>query len=140
VTGIENYLINGGDVILAMDRPWISSGLKVCIFPEDERDTYLVQRVARLRPLLPVYTDYIYACIQSKAFEKHCCPTETTVPHISPVELKNFEILIPDDSLVMKYHEIISKVRASISKMNLTDQLNSNEFNALSQKAFSGQL
>ena len=47
---LEGYLIKAGDIILAMDRPWISSGLKVCIFPENERDTYLVQRVSRLRP------------------------------------------------------------------------------------------
>lgn len=140
ITGVENYLIREGDVILAMDRPWISSGLKVCIFPKNERDTYLVQRVARLRPLLSFYTDYIYSCIQSNAFEKHCCPTETTVPHISPVELKNFEVLIPDEPTVLKYHEIVSRTRASISKMTLTDKLNEDGFSSLSQKAFSGNL
>src|SRR5690606_25543766 len=46
---LDGYLIKAGDIILAMDRPWISNGLKVCVFPENQRKTYLVQRVARLR-------------------------------------------------------------------------------------------
>jgi type I restriction enzyme S subunit len=69
---LDNYLINGGDIILAMDRPWISNGLKVCIFPENERSTYLVQRVARLRPKSLIYTDFIYFCSKSRDFDKHC--------------------------------------------------------------------
>jgi type I restriction enzyme S subunit len=140
IDGVESYLIKEGDVILAMDRPWISSGLKVCIFPSNERDTYLVQRVARLRPTSPTYTDYIYSCIKSGAFEKHCCPTETTVPHISPVELKNFEVLIPKESMVMKYHNVVSRVRASLSQMKLAEQLSKSGIDALSQKAFRGEL
>jgi type I restriction enzyme S subunit len=59
--GIENYIINPGDVILAMDRPWISSGLKVCVFPENQRATYLVQRVARIRPKQAIQIIYILA-------------------------------------------------------------------------------
>lgn len=138
--GIEHYKIDAGDVILAMDRPWISSGLKVCVFPENERDTYLVQRVARIRPKTSFYTDYLYSSILSKAFERHCCPTETTVPHISPVELKNFSLLMPDEDLLEKYHNAVATVRKSKSAME-TAWLESNHFfDSLSQKAFSGQL
>lgn len=138
--GIEHYKIDAGDVILAMDRPWISSGLKVCVFPENERDTYLVQRVARIRPKTTLYTDYLYSSILSKAFERHCCPTETTVPHISPVELKNFSLLMPDEDLLEKYHNAVATVRKSKSAME-TAWIESNHFfDSLSQKAFSGQL
>jgi len=138
--GIENYIINSGDVILAMDRPWISSGLKVCVFPENQRTTYLVQRVARIRPKQAIYTDYLYSCILSSAFEKHCCPTETTVPHISPVELKNFEVLVPDEKLVQKYHDVVFKVRSSMLAMEKSLLEANSAFNSLSQKAFAGEL
>ncbi|MDQ9090505.1 restriction endonuclease subunit S [Pseudoalteromonas haloplanktis] len=138
--GIENYIINSGDVILAMDRPWISSGLKVCIFPENQRTTYLVQRVARIRPKQTIYTDYLYSCILSSAFEKHCCPTETTVPHISPVELKNFEVLVPDKKLVQKYHDVVFKVRSSMLAMEKSLLEANSAFNSLSQKAFAGEI
>lgn len=138
--GIENYIINSGDVILAMDRPWISSGLKVCVFPENQRTTYLVQRVARIRPKQAIYIDYLYSCILSSAFEKHCCPTETTVPHISPVELKNFEVLVPDEKLVQKYHDVVFKVRSSMLAMEKSLLEANSAFNSLSQKAFAGEL
>lgn len=137
---LEGYLLREGDVILAMDRPWISSGLKVCIFPRKERSTYLVQRVARLRPRDLSYSDYIYSCIKSKAFEKHCCPTETTVPHISPVELKSFEILVPEQTLLQKYHSVVSALAANIQRMSDSKEESEGIFNAISQKAFSGQI
>ncbi|MUL00826.1 hypothetical protein GNP89_01180 [Aliivibrio fischeri] len=138
--GIEHYKIDAGDVILAMDRPWISSGLKVCVFPENERDTYLVQRVARIRPNTSLYIDYLYASILSKAFERHCCPTETTVPHISPVELKNYSLLMPNEEQLEKYHNTVATVRKSKLAME-SSWLKSNQFfDSLSQKAFSGQL
>lgn len=137
---IESYLINAGDIILAMDRPWISSGLKICVFPENERPTYLVQRVARLRPKSPIYTDYIYACINSTAFANHCCPTETTVPHISPIELRSFEVLAPDDASILKFHDVVSKMRGSQLIMEAALSASRTAFNSLNQKAFSGQL
>lgn len=137
---LDNYLIKAGDIILAMDRPWISSGLKVCIFPENQRETYLVQRVARLRPSCESYTNYIYSCIKSPAFEKHCCPTETTVPHISPVELKNFEVLIPPDELMANFHSIVSIINNSLNKMASGDIDSDALFSKLSQQAFSGHL
>ena len=137
---LDNYLIKAGDIILAMDRPWISSGLKVCIFPENQRETYLVQRVARLRPRCEYYTNYIYSCIKSPAFEKHCCPTETTVPHISPVELKNFEVLIPPDELMVNFHSIVSIINNSLNKMASGDVDSDALFSKLSQKVFSGHL
>lgn len=138
--GVERYLLSGGDVILAMDRPWISTGLKVCIFPAGEKDTYLVQRVARLRPKKAILSDYLYSCIKSKAFEQHCCPTETTVPHISPIELREYEVLIPNQDLLYKYHEIVSKIRTVVGRMQEEAICADNVFESLNQNAFSGRL
>lgn len=138
--GLEKYQLSSGDVILAMDRPWISSGLKVCIFLDHKVDTYLVQRVARLRPKEAMLTEYIYSCIKSQAFEKHCCPTETTVPHISPVELRGYEVLIPDKTTLANYHVTVGKIKSAITGMQDAASYAGNAFESLSQKAFSGQL
>lgn len=137
---LDSYLIQAGDIILAMDRPWISSGLKVCVFPQNQRETYLVQRVARLRPHRGAYTDYIYSCIKSQAFEKHCCPTETTVPHISPIELKNYEVLLPNAELIDKYHLVVSNINRNLARMVDGKCRSEDILSALSQRAFSGQL
>ena len=140
ITGLEDFLLAQGDVILALDRPWISSGLKVCIWEKNQDDTYLVQRVARLRPIEPIYTDFIYACIKSQTFQQHCCPTETTVPHISPVELRSFSIPLPKKELIEKFHRIVSAVHSSKNKL-ANSELSANEFyQSLSQNAFAGKL
>ncbi len=138
--GLERYLLSSGDVILAMDRPWILSGLKVCIFSDQEVDTYLVQRVARLRPKGAMLSEYIYNCIKSQAFEKHCCLTETTVPHISPVELRAYEVLIPDKAALANYYVAVGKVKSAITGMRDAASYAGNAFESLSQKVFSGQL
>lgn len=138
--GLEKYLLSSGDVILAMDRPWISSGLKVCIFSDQEVDTYLVQRVARLRPKESMFSEYIYSCIKSKAFESHCCPTETTVPHISPVELRGYEVLIPDKKTLANYHVTVRKIRSALAGMRDAASYAGYAFDSLSQKAFFGKL
>ncbi|ASF47763.1 restriction endonuclease [Methylovulum psychrotolerans] len=137
---LDEYLIKEGDVILAMDRPWISSGLKVCIVESMERETYLVQRVARIRPIKAIYGNFIYSCIKSKSFETHCRPTETTVPHISPIELKNFEIILPDESIVKKYYDIVCRIRRMVNNMKISDFDTELGFNSLNQKAFAGKL
>ena len=45
---LEPYHIQKGDVLIGLDRPWISDGIRVTIY-KDEEQTYLVQRVLRIR-------------------------------------------------------------------------------------------
>jgi len=96
--------------------------------------------VARLRPKEAMFSEYIYSCIKSHAFEKHCCPTETTVPHISPVELRAYEVLIPDKTMLANYHVAVGKIKSAIIRMQDAASCAANVFESLSQKAFSGQL
>ena len=44
--GLDQFLLEEGDVILAMDRPWIEAGLKYCTIRRDDLPYLLVQRVA----------------------------------------------------------------------------------------------
>src|SRR5258705_13162066 len=45
----QQYLLSAGDVVLAMDRPWIEAGLKYAAIAEEDCPSLLVQRVARFR-------------------------------------------------------------------------------------------
>src|SRR5437879_4236256 len=49
VRGVEPYELAEGDVVLAMDRPWIEAGLKYAWLRASDLPCLLVQRVARLR-------------------------------------------------------------------------------------------
>src|SRR5205085_847035 len=80
------------DIVIAMDRPWISSGFKVAQIAAKDFPALLVQRVARLRPKNRDDGEFLFALIRNPAFTSHFKPTETTVPHISPTEIRNFSL------------------------------------------------
>lgn len=138
----ERYVLREGDVVLAMDRPWISSGLKVARVSKSDLPSYLVQRVARLRGAKGLSNEFIYFCIKHPSFTKHCKPkiTETTVPHISPLDIRSHQILIPDANLV----ESFSKIAVTIlqTEIKLQKQAHNTEslFNSLTNRAFRGEL
>ncbi|WP_022959457.1 restriction endonuclease subunit S [Spongiibacter tropicus] len=59
----KNYLVFKGDLILALTRPYISTGLKISICPETYHESLLNQRVAAIRPFLD--SSFLYLFMQS---------------------------------------------------------------------------
>src|SRR5438045_3560257 len=57
--GLAPYLLEPGDVILAMDRPWIDAGLKYAWITPRDLPCLLVQRVARMRGTNGLLTSYL---------------------------------------------------------------------------------
>lgn len=137
---LERFSIGAGDVLLAMDRPWISSGLKCCIASAEVEGSLLVQRVARIRPKNGIDSEFIFRCLNSNQFVSHCRVTETTIPHISPSDLASF--LVP--SVHRSDKERFGKLARQVRKMavGMASQLveAAHAFNALSHQAFCGQL
>lgn len=91
------FELRPGDVILAMDRPWIEAGLKwAWIRPNDDKPL-LVQRVARMRGINGLLTEYLRYLIGSPAFTNHVSSITTgvNVPHISARDIKAFQFELP---------------------------------------------
>ena len=65
------YRLRQGDVVLAMDRPWIEAGLKYAAVGRGDLPCLLVQRVARLRALPGLDQAFLRYVIGSKAFTDH---------------------------------------------------------------------
>lgn len=87
-------LMREGDVVLAMDRPWIEAGLKWATIRADDTPSLLVQRVARLRARGPLLQEYLRCVIASQAFTDHVLGIQTgsTVPHISGAQIASFPV------------------------------------------------
>jgi type I restriction enzyme S subunit len=85
VDGLSQYQLREGDVVLAMDRPWIEAGLKYATLRVADLPALLVQRVARLRGSSRLDTGFLRYVIGSQAFTDHVLgiQTGTAVPHIS---------------------------------------------------------
>ncbi len=137
---LKNVELQEGDVILALDRPWISSGLKVASVRKSDLPALLVQRVARVRGRNESHTRFIYEALRHPAFWSYCRPTETTIPHISPVELRNYPLVKPDERALSKFGIIAQHIQHMIGSLEVGAKDESSLFSSLSQRAFCGEL
>ncbi|GEL95294.1 restriction endonuclease subunit S [Cellulomonas composti] len=91
------YRLALGDVVLAMDRPWIEAGLKVSDVREGAIGALLVQRVARLRAKDGLDQGYLKWLLYERRFTDHILgvQTGTAVPHISKTQIQNYRVSLP---------------------------------------------
>jgi len=93
----ELFQLREGDVVLAMDRPWIEAGLKYAAISKYDLPCLLVQRTARLRGGPKLDTAFLRYLIGSREFTQHihAITTGTAVPHISGRQIKDFAFALP---------------------------------------------
>jgi len=134
--------LNVGDVILAMDRPWISSGIKVAQIVESDLPAYLVQRVTRLRGERSISNAFLYFTIRHPAFTAHCggLKTETTIPHISSSNIKSFRVPVAPKCVHATFEKIANKSQVKNQLLQRAMEEADSLFNSLVQQAFQGSL
>lgn len=120
----ERFGLVAGDIVLAMDRPWVTAGLKwACMKPHD-RPCLLVQRVARLRARSGLRQDFLAYIIGSTAFSEYVrnIMGGTNVPHISGAQIKAFKFRLPGEneqaaiaSSLSAYDDLIENNRRRIA-------------------------
>lgn len=93
------YALASGDVLISLDRPIISSGVKVARVGNNDLPALLLQRVGRFM-IDPSQIDpaYLYAFLQTDAFISRVSGHEQSlgVPHISPTQVEDIEIPLPN--------------------------------------------
>lgn len=95
---LEKFQLRSGDVIVAMDRPWVPAGLKWAYIRRDDPKALLVQRCSRLRRNTPsLDQDFLRFVIGSPGFESYVIPITTgvNVPHISGKQILDYEFALP---------------------------------------------
>jgi type I restriction enzyme S subunit len=95
---LEKFQLRPGDVVVAMDRPWIPAGLKWAFIRKDDPKALLVQRCARLRAGNgSLDQDFLRFVIGGPGFENYVKPITTgvNVPHISGQQILDFEFRVP---------------------------------------------
>lgn len=129
-----------GDVIVAMDRPWISEGFKIALVQAEDCPSLLVQRVARLRGGKKLLNEFLFHLLNQPAFTRHCRPTETTVPHISPKDIRSFVFSFPPLTLQQEFARHVT----AVEKLKATQRASLGELDALfaslQHRAFRGEL
>ena len=93
----SEFQLNVGDIVIAMDRPIISTGLKVARIDEADAGSLLVQRVARYVVSPFADHDFIWHLINSRRFIDHAVTqaTGSDLPHISSNDILTTPVPLP---------------------------------------------
>ena len=108
---MEKFHLLPGDVVIAMDRPWIPAGLKWAFIRDGDPKALLVQRCARLRSSnVCLDQNFLRFVIGGPGFESYVKPITTgvNVPHISGQQILDFEFLLPPLSIQRRIAGILS--------------------------------
>ena len=112
------------DIVLAMDRPWVTAGLKWARMKPHDPPCLLVQRVARLRANPGLRQDFLTYVIGSGAFSEYVrnIMGGTNVPHISGSQIKAFKFRLPEEkeqsaiaNVLSTYDDLIENNRRRIA-------------------------
>lgn len=109
---LTTFELRENDLVLAMDRPWITAGLKFARVRKSDLPALLVQRVARLRPKSGVDMDYLHYVVASPAFTQHIqnVTTGTAVPHISARQIREYKFHLPDLTTQQAYGKALMSI------------------------------
>ena len=112
VDGFEDYLLAEDDIVMALDRPWISDGFKIAQVDATHLPALLIQRTARIRGI-DVNQQYLFHCFVNGGFDKHSNVTGSLVPHISAKDIRSFEILLPPTELQNQFADFVKQLDKS---------------------------
>jgi len=94
-----SYALAAGDVLISLDRPIISGGIKVARVNHTDLPALLVQRVGRfLIDQKKLDPEYLYAYLQTDMFISKIAGHDQSlgVPHISPSQVEAIQMPLPE--------------------------------------------
>jgi type I restriction enzyme S subunit len=95
--GLDAFELQIGDLVIGMDRPLISDGMRVALVGPNDVPSLLLQRVAKVAPNKGMEGRFIMWMLSSREFEAYFTPETTgvSVPHISGDQICGFVIAVP---------------------------------------------
>jgi type I restriction enzyme S subunit len=91
----DRYRLLAGDLVLAMDRPWIGGGVRLAFLTAADVPSVLVQRVARLRGSDGTDLRYLRWALHSRHFRDSVTLSGISVPHLRAGQIAAFAPHLP---------------------------------------------
>lgn len=144
---LNDFQVNEGNIVIALTRTIISTGLKVAIIPATYDGALVNQRVAALVSNEKIINQsFLYYYLTTKSVEKYVLAHVNTLmqPNLSINDLKNLPVPFPDikeqETVVRELGTLQTKSRKLETiyqqKLNNLEELKK----SILQKAFSGEL
>jgi type I restriction enzyme, S subunit len=122
VKQFRHLLVEPGEIILGMDRPLVSAGLKLARATDQDLPALLVQRVMRFKMVDPADSDYLHLCLSERrfiGFLAHDGTTGSDLPHITGTGVAEFPVPLPPSS---EQAEIVRRVSSLLSLATTIEQ------------------
>ena len=134
--GLEKYRLQVGDLVIGMDGSKV--GKNSALVTSKENNSLLVQRVARLRNEDKNLINLIQIAVGSDKFIKYVeeMKTSSAIPHISPADIRNFPLSLPEDSnerrfIASYFTSLDSQISASTSRLASLQQMKAASLQAM---------
>lgn len=91
------FLLAKNDIIIAMDRPFISTGFKVARVNQEDLPCLLLQRVGRLLPTEKCDPNWLWQIVSAGSVRMHLEKQQvgTDLPHISRSDIESCTVALP---------------------------------------------
>lgn len=91
-SGLDRFQLAAGDIVMGMDRPWVSDGIRVAELSQRDVPSLLLQRVCKIIPRETLVKDFLLLLLMSRNFLGYFEPelTGVSVPHISGDQICRF--------------------------------------------------
>jgi type I restriction enzyme S subunit len=144
--GLEHLLIEDGEIILGLDRPVISSGLKIARAKKSDLPCLLVQRVMRFKMVDQNFTSWLFCNLRDQRFVRHISRglTGSDLPHVTGTGVAEYVLGLPPaaerQEIVRRVEELFTLADAVEARLASAQAQVDKSAPALLYKAFSGQL
>ncbi len=121
--GVEDFALAEDDMVMGMDRPWVSSGVRVARITKEDLPCLLLQRVARIRAT-KIEPDFLERVLTGSGFKSYFEPilTGVSVPHISPDQIGGYTAAVPPQPEQKAICSFINQAEALCSKVKATEE------------------
>ena len=118
----SKFIMNENDLVIALTRTIISTGLKVCKVPQKWNNTLLNQRVAGIKASKKSNINYIYYYLSSKVVYEYVEEKSRSLmqPNLSITDLK--KLLIPCPEIEVQ-NQIVSQIEKEQVLVNANKEL-----------------
>jgi type I restriction enzyme S subunit len=119
---IEKYSLRDGDIVIGMDGSRV--GKNRAQIRKEDLPLILAQRVARVRAKENFSQDFLAYIIKGNSFERYIdtIKTGTSIPHISPQQIKEFEFHAPSKETQHRIASILSSLDDAIELNQQTNK------------------
>ncbi len=132
---LKRFSLEKNDIVLAMDRPWVKSGLKIAKITPKELPSLLIQRTACIRAPKDISSDFVFYALQTEKFIKHLVSQQNGVgvPHISGKQILSYKISIPKYVEQQSIVETLDSLKSKVDCLQANYAQISQECDALKQ-------